>query len=161
MNKNEIKDILSVFREARNKLVSDFCLEDPCLYQMMFCYEEDSVQMRFAIEKYFYNWLNSHTSVFNKMLQLGLLDMNSFLEGKVSLFIEAQKKLCELFIKNSLENSNYRSDILISLVREKIIFLENLMVINDKSEKRIQLLQYQDEKFKRIFKREFQTLKGV
>ena len=161
MTKSNICEILSVFVEGRRRLVSDFCSEEPVLYHPMFAYEANSANMELAVDKYFFEWLNSHGEIYNKLrnADADADSRDTQREDDLNAFLLSYRKLCERFLMDKSQVSDEISHSLDTLVNVSIQYIDELLAMSGKSDVRLRKLCYQHNKSKYLFEREFTLLK--
>ena len=151
-SKDTLAFSLFILKEAREQLAQDFIEEEPEIYRPMFQYEKSKEQMVLAKEKYMVSWLDSHWELIENFLQNQELE-NTIQDGFRSGFAVVLLRLLEKFNKDGV------SPVSVSLLKEKVRNLEELLNLGDKHEDRFNKLRYDIERHKRIFARKIDELR--
>lgn len=150
MDKNKLTELLSIFKYARKKLISDFVNEEPNIFIPMFKYEDNDLLMGFSIEDYFISWINHHFVLYDRYSDRSSPNYHLFInkmELLLSQYIEQKNKLID------------DSDIIITLLKDKRKILKNILIMSDKSEVNYNKLLHSYEKDKALFERRIKSLK--
>lgn len=149
-----LKALHSILRKAREELVRQTAGEDSELFRDLFKYEESEPMRRLSFEKYVLHWINWHWVLHQRHSEDHLTEGNSKNEAFASVFIRLVKKLGV----ESRAAQRPLSELLKSLLQEKLELTQGLLEAGERADEMIQRLQYQHEKDKRIFERELRNL---
>jgi len=142
MKPTNLTNLLSIFKQSREKMALDFINEDIELFNAMFKYEDNSELMDLTIEKYLIRFINYHFEIFKQS------------ESVDEDFNKTMLKFLEEF---NINTSN--KNLFLMLIEEKKFLLEEIIKIGDKNTIKYNKLAYSYEKEKRLFDREIQKMK--
>ncbi|MEA3543934.1 MAG: DUF2600 family protein [Thermodesulfobacteriota bacterium] len=152
MKKDELLSLLQVFKDARNKLVSDFLEEDSNIFIPIYRYEDDSNMTQNSIEYYFLQCFNFHFKLFSERY-----DTSS---PQYLAFIKAMSSLLDCYIAKDKDDIANDSGFIFRLMQDKQEHLTKIFELNDKSESNYRKLLHYSSKDKALFERKFKTLQG-
>ncbi len=143
MKKNTLLDLLSIFSDSREKLVSDFMKESIEIYRPMFEYEENEELMTLAIEKYFIGYINYHFKLFINYKNID----EEFNKAMLSFIKKFDINISDVNLLNS-------TDLFSNLIQQKENILEEIINIGNKDNNKYKQLAYSYQKDKTLFDRE-------
>lgn len=159
MSREELTFTLNILHNGRRKLVNAYCSEDHDLYIYMFSLPPNGSEMELAINKYFFEWLGTHSTMPTKECNGNF--SCSLSPELTNYFLRAYKKLCERFIVNNTNKESEQSNALTELVRKKINHLNELIEIGLQYEEKLKKLRYLSTKEQYLFDRLFISLKEL
>lgn len=143
MKKNTLLDLLSIFSDSREKLVSDFMKESIEIYRPMFEYEENEELMTLAIEKYFIGYINYHFKLFINYENID----EEFNKAMLSFIKKFDINVSDVNLLNG-------TDLFSNLIQQKQNILEEIINIGNKDNNKYNRLAYSYQKDKTLFDRE-------
>ena len=143
MKKNTLLDLLSIFSDSREKLVSDFINESIEIYRPMFEYEENEELMTLAIEKYFIGYVNYHFELFVNYENID----EEFNKAMLSFIKKFNINVSDVNLLNA-------TDLFSNLIQQKQNILEEIINIGNKDNNKYNQLAYSYQKDKTLFDRE-------
>jgi aryl carrier-like protein len=153
---NKIKIMFSLLKIMRANLIQDFLDHIPDIYRPSFKYENERQLLLLSIEKYFMTWLNSYWHIFeDKIEKLASQDMKEELKYDAD-FIQLYMSLLKQW---QIEGNHLQfSELMQTLLNQKIQGLNHILEMGEKSQKQYNQLQLQYEKDKAIFERTIKQL---
>lgn len=152
MKNEELLSLLQIFKDARNKLVSDFLEENSNIFIPIYRYEDDSNMTQNSIEFYFLQWFNFHFKLFSERYNAS--------SSLYLSFIRAMSSLSNNLITKDKNDINNDSGFILWLLQDKKEFLNRIFELSDKSEKNYRKLLHYLSKDKALFERKLKTLQG-
>lgn len=148
MKKDELLEILCIFKDARKKLISDFVNEEELeIFIPIFKYENNKNMMSISLEKYLLMWINYHF----------LLIENR--KSHIKKFVLKQmKQLLKVFSVSDKSNNCYSHIIFFDLIKQKQKILDDILAVDDKSKIKFNKLLYQSQKDKALFERKIKQM---
>lgn len=147
MTKNNLLDILSIFKQAREKLSSDFIDEDLEVYTAMFEYEKDNALMTLAIERYFTGYIDYH---FELQKDFDAID-DEFSKAMLSFLNNFNIKVSDI-------NLSHGKDLFSQIIEQKQNILNEMITIGNIDNNKYNKLAYSYQKDKTLFDRKIQQL---
>ena len=144
---NKLIDLLTIFKQSRERLSQDFLNENIEIFEPMFKYEDDNELMNLAIEKYFTGYINYHFEIFSNYTDIDV----EFSKAMLS-FIK------KLNISVSDSNLNNGKELFSLLLKQKELFLKEMLIIGNIDSERFNKLSYSYHKDKTLFDREMKKL---
>lgn len=153
---DKIKIMLNLLKIMRENLIKDFLDHIPDIYLPSFKYENERQLMLLSIEKYFMTWLNSYWHIFeDKIKNLVLQNIKEELKYDAD-FVQLYMSLLKQW---QIEGNHLEfSDLMKTLLNQKIQVLNHILEMGEKSQKQYNQLQLQYEKDKAIFDRTIKQL---
>jgi len=146
---SKLVDLLSIFKQSREKLSQDFLSESLEIFEPMFKYENDNDLMSLSMEKYFTGYINYHFEVF---LEYSNIDIE---------FSKAMLSFVKTFnINVSDSNLNNGKELFYSILKQKESFLQEMITVGNIDSDKFNKLSYLYQKDKTLFDRELNSLKG-
>lgn len=143
MTNNKLLDILSIFRQSREKLSNDFINEDLEIYTAMFEYEKHNSLMTLAIERYFTGYIDYH---FELQKEFDGID-EEFSKVMLSFLKNFDSKVSDANLSNG-------KDLFSQLIEKKQKMLNKMIVIGNGDNNKYNKLLYSYQKDKTLFDRE-------
>jgi len=153
VNKENLLDVLEVFKEGRNSLVLRLTSEEPELFGNLFEYEENTSLMALVMEKEYILWINEHFQIFDKFCG-SKENSETFTLFKELVFKLIENKIIEYNANNDISSK----DLCISLLQDKREILQDFIGVASKNERNYKKLLYSYQKDKVLFDREFKRL---
>ena len=146
---NKLIDVLTIFKQSREKLSQDFINENIEIFEAMFKYENDNRLMELAIEKYFTGYINYHFEIFSHYTNIDTEFSKAML-----LFI----KSFNINVTNS--NLDNGKELFSMIIRKKESFLNELIHVGNIDNDKFNKLLYSYHKDKTLFDRKINKIKG-
>jgi len=153
VNKENLLDVLEVFKEGRNSLVLRLTSEEPELFGSLFEYEENTNLMALVMEKEYILWINEHFQIFDKFCE-SRENLETFTIFKELVFKLIENKIIEYSANNDISSKEF----CISLLQDKREILQDFIGVASKNERNYKKLLYSYQKDKVLFDREFKRL---
>lgn len=153
VNKENLLDVLEVFKEGRNSLVLRLTSEEPELFGSLFEYEENVNLMALVMEKEYILWINEHFQIFDKICG-STENSETFTLFKELVFKLIESKIIEYSANNDISSK----ELCISLLQDKREILQGFIGVASKNERNYKKLLYSYQKDKVLFDREFKRL---
>ncbi len=146
---NKLIDLLTIFKQGREKLSQDFLNEDVEIFEPMFKYENNNELMSLAIEKYFTEYINYHFKIFTKCKNID----TEFSKAMLSFIKKFHINVTDLNLDNGKE-------LFYSIIQQKESLLKEMINIGDIDNEKFNKLSYCYHKDKTLFDREINKLQG-
>ncbi len=112
-SKQSLNFNLNMLKQASQKLFEDFRNEEPDIYAPSFKYEDNEEQLKLAMEKYFFQWLDYHLFFMEKYFEEN--------QAETSLLSEYRSNLVNNLIKLSKQFGSEinSSELFVSLIKRE------------------------------------------
>lgn len=149
MDTNKLIDLLTIFKQSREKLSFDFINEDIEIFEPMFKYENENELMSLAIEKYFVGYINYHFEIFKNYTNIDI----EFSRAMLS-FIK------DFNINVSDSNLDDGKELFSMIIQQKESFLKEIIYVGNIDSDKFNKLSYSYQKDKTLFDRKMKTMEG-
>lgn len=149
MDTNKLIDLLTIFKQSREKLSFDFINEDVEIFTPMFKYENKNELMSLAIEKYFIGYINHHFEIFKNYTNIDI----EFSRAMLS-FIK------DFNINVSDSNLDDGKELFSMIIQQKESFLKEIIHVGNIDSDKFNKLSYSYQKDKTLFDRKMKTMEG-
>jgi len=154
LEKGELLLILEILKFLRKKMIEEFINKEPEIFNPSFMYENSNVQLELSIKKYFLAWVNCHMIFLDENNNLNVNE-----EKFIKLFLHIYRNLMEK-IRSDFETKSIDGVFINNIINEEIKYINELLKLGDKTERKMNYLLLEHNKNKVLFDRKIKELKG-